>query len=140
MFASNSISTDNLLILLFSFVFNTKQKSTFGQWLKHLETPSETTDNNNTDNNHVSFDFLQFVSTHNLSFYAQIQLINYIRNEVMNKKTDSKTIIESITGNPSVFDAEQYFKPVLDDDSVLMNLHDNNDSDTDSDNGDDRIC
>jgi type I protein arginine methyltransferase len=65
-----------------------------------------------------NFDFLKIRDNFALDFYGSIRLINYIRNEVKSGR--------SVSSNISLmdFEAEEFLKPVLEDDALLFNLGD----------------
>lgn len=65
-----------------------------------------------------NFDFLKIRENFALDFYGCIRLVNYIRSETKSGRPVSSNI--SLTD----FEAEEFLKPVLEDDAVLFNLDD----------------
>jgi protein arginine N-methyltransferase 3 len=65
-----------------------------------------------------NFDFLKIRDNFALDFYGCIRLVNYIRNEIKSGRSVSSQI--SLTD----FEAEEFLKPVLEDDALLFNLDD----------------
>jgi type I protein arginine methyltransferase len=65
-----------------------------------------------------SFDFLKIRDNFALDFYGCIRLVNYIRSEIQSGRSVSSNI------SYSDFEAEEYLKPVMEDDALLFNLDD----------------
>lgn len=65
-----------------------------------------------------NFDFLKIRDSFALDFYGCIKLVNYIRNEVKN----GRLVLSNIS--KSDFEAEEFLKPVMEDDALLFNLGD----------------
>ena len=65
-----------------------------------------------------NFDFLKIRDTFALDFYGCIRLVNYLRSEIKSGRSVSSNI--SLTD----FEAEEFLKPVLEDDALLFNLDD----------------
>lgn len=65
-----------------------------------------------------NFDFLKIRDNFTLDFYGCIRLVNYIRSEIKSGRLVSSNI--SLTD----FEAEEFLKPVLEDDALLFNLDD----------------
>jgi type I protein arginine methyltransferase len=65
-----------------------------------------------------NFDFLKIRDNFALDFYGCIRLVNYIRSEIKSRRSVSSNI--SLTD----FEAEEFLKPVLEDDALLFNLDD----------------
>lgn len=65
-----------------------------------------------------SFDFLAVRQKLQLDFHGCVKLVNYIRSQVH----DGQTVSENIS--TSEIESDQYLKPVLDDDAVIIGLFD----------------
>jgi protein arginine N-methyltransferase 3 len=65
-----------------------------------------------------NFDFLKIRDNFALDFYGSIRLINYIRSEIKSGRPVSSNI------SLMDFEAEEFLKPVLEDDALLFNLGD----------------
>jgi protein arginine N-methyltransferase 3 len=65
-----------------------------------------------------NFDFLEIRDKFALDFYGCIRLVNYIRSEVQSGRPVSSHI------SKSDFEAEDYLKPVMEDDALLFSLDD----------------
>jgi len=64
-----------------------------------------------------NFDFLKIRDNFALDFYGCVRLVNYIRSEIKSGRSVSNI---SLTD----FEAEEFLKPVLEDDALLFNLDD----------------
>ncbi len=65
-----------------------------------------------------NFDFLKIRDNFALDFYGSVRLVNYIRSEIKSGR--------SVSSNVSLmnFEAEEFLKPVLEDDALLFSLGD----------------
>ena len=66
-----------------------------------------------------NFDFYAFAKQHSLDQYGCIRMINYIRSEIQ-KKTNPETLVLSLLPKLVFLEDDRYYKPVLENDSVLF--------------------
>eukprot|EP01083_Nonionella_stella_P063003 163787_1 len=89
--------------------------------------------------NNYAFDFYGFQKKHKLDSYGCIRMINYIRSEIINN-TNPETLVLHLLPQVLFLKDDKYYKPVLDNDALLMcsfELKDGDDNDkkSDIDNG-----
>ena len=66
-----------------------------------------------------NFDFYGFAKQHSLDQYGCIRMINYIRSETR-KRTNPETLVLSLLPKLSFLEDDKYYKPVLENDAVLL--------------------
>eukprot|EP01084_Bolivina_argentea_P292935 503750_1 len=82
--------------------------------------------------NNYNFDFYAFQQQYKLDQYGCIRMINYIRSEIANKTNPEILVLKLLPQLPFLKD-DKYYKPVLENDALLLCSFGVNDSDSDHD-------